>query len=231
MAKSSGRGTNVGSGGVAADAVTTVAAWVVYNVQRGSTIALGSYRGYEMARPLGADYTLRNVRHLVVAGEAVAPEGILVFGKPKTDDWVSADIAPKNINEFQAFSAGTLIAQLRKYGIDYWVYSTGTTSSASTIIAALDGAAGFEKVADWTFERPRGGEPITTSVYRLDLDRLALDAERLYMAPDALERMVALIERDHATDLAGRLAPQVVPAPQTAATDVLMDRLRALGQP
>ena len=144
---------------------------------------------------------------------------------------MSADIQPKNINEFQAFSAGTLIAQLRKYGIDYWVYSTGTTSSAPTILAALEGAPGFEQVANWTFERPRGGEPITTTVYRLDLDRLALDTDRLAMAPDALERMVELIEREHATDLAARLAPQVVAAPRSAATDALIERLRLLATP
>jgi hypothetical protein len=213
------------------DAVTTVAAWVNENVEPGSTIAFGSYLGYEMALPLRADYPLRQVRHQVVVGDVDAPDGVGVFGKPQTDDWVSADIQPKNINEFMAFSASTLIGQLRKYGVDYWVYSTGTTSSAPTITAALEGAPGFERVAQWAFERPRGGEPITTSVYRLDRYRLALDADRLYMAPDALERMVALIESEHATDLASRLAPQVVAAPQSAATDALIERLRLVATP
>ena len=51
------------------------------------------------------------------------------------------------------------------------------------------------------------------------------------MAPDALERMVALIESEHATDLAGRLAPQVVAAPESAATDALIERLRLVATP
>lgn len=212
------------------EAVDTVASWAQDNVEPGSTIAFGSYLGYEMALPLRRDFAVRQVRHQTVVGDVEAPDGVAVFGKPQTDDWVSVDIAPKNINEFQAFSASTFIAQLRKSGADYWAYSTGTTTSAPTIIPALEGATGFEQVAHWAFERPRGG-PIDTYVYRLDLDRLALDTDRMHMAPDALERMVDLIETEGATELAGRLTPQVVPAPPTEATDALIERLRLLGQP
>jgi hypothetical protein len=68
-------------------------------------------------------------------------------------------------------------------------------------------------------------------VYRLDLAKLALDIDRIQMAPDALQRMVALIEREGATQLAQRLAPQVVAAPRTEATDALLARLRSLAQP
>jgi 4-amino-4-deoxy-L-arabinose transferase-like glycosyltransferase len=212
------------------DAVATVAPWVRAHVPRGSTIAFGSYLGYEMALPLRADFTPRQVRHVLVVGDVDAPDGITVFGKPALDDWVSIDIAPKNVNEFQAFSAGTFIAQLRKSGAEYWVYSTGTTTAAPTIIPALEGAAGFEQIAHWAFARPRG-VPIETYVYRLDLELLAIDTDRILVAPDALERMVALIEREGAAALAGRLATQVVAAPRTDATDALLERLWVLGQP
>ncbi len=207
-------------------AVDTVAEWVQGHVAPGSTIAFGSYLGYEMALPLRVAFTTRQVRHVIAVGDVDAPDGVAVFGLPTTDDWVSIDIAPKNVNEFQAFSASMFIAQLRKSGADYWVYSTGTTSSAPTIIPALAGAVGFEQVGHWIFARPRGSKPLETYVFRLDRDRLALATDRIHIAPDALERMVALIEREHATDLARRLAPQLVADPRTAATDALIDRLR-----
>jgi hypothetical protein len=210
--------------------VATVAPWVRDHVPHGSTIAFGSYLGYEMALPLRADFTPRQVRHQNVIGDVNAPDGVTVFGKPTQDDWVSIDIAPKNVNEFQAFSASTLIAQLRKSGAQYWIYTTGTTTSAPTIIPALEGATGFEQIAHWTFARPRGG-PIDTYVYRLDLEHLAIDTDRIHVAPDALERMVALVERKGATALAGRLARQIVADPRSDATDALLERLRVLGQP
>jgi hypothetical protein len=211
-------------------AVDAMVGWAREHIEPGATIAFGSHLSYEMALPLRRDYTVRQVRHITVVSDVDAPDGLTVFGKPVADDWVSVDIAPRNINEFLAFSAGALIAQLRKSGADYWAYSTGTTTSAPTIIAALQGAAGFEQVAHWSIPRARGG-PIETLVYRLDLAKLALDIDRIQMAPDALQRMVALIEREGATQLAQRLAPQVVAAPRTEATDALLARLRSLAQP
>ena len=210
--------------------VATVAPWVRDNVPHGSTIAFGSYLGYEMALPLRADFTPRQVRHQNVIGDVDAPDGVTLYGKPLQDDWVSIDIAPKNVNEFQAFSASTLITQLRKAGAQYWIYTTGTTTSAPTIIPALEGATGFEQIAHWSFARPRG-EPIDTYVYRIDLEHLAIPTDRIHIAPDALERLVALVEDKGATALASRLAAQLVADPRSAATDALLERLRVLSQP
>jgi hypothetical protein len=181
-----------------------------------------------MGLPLRDDFTLRQVRHVLVVADADAPDGVTMFGRPPTADWVSIDIAPKNVNEFQAFSASMLIEQLRRTGAAYWVYTTGTSTAASTIIPALEGASGFEQVMRWTFARPRGA-PIETFVYRLDPDRLALDADVIHVAPDALERIVAFVEREDAAPLARRLAAQVQADPRTVASDALMDRLRLLG--
>lgn len=208
-------------------AVDTVAAWARDHVDPGSTIAFGSYLGFEMALPLRNQFKVRQARHVLVVGDREAPDGVTMFGRPATDDWISVDIAPKNVNEYQAFSASMLTSQLRRSGAAYWVYSTGTTTSAPTIIPALQDATGFEAVAHWAFARPRGG-PIDTYVYRLDLDRIALDTGRIHVAPDALERMVRFVESEAATDLARRLVSQVVPTPGTAATDALVERLRQL---
>lgn len=208
-------------------AVDTMTAWALQNVEPGATIAFGSYLGYEMGLPLRNHYTIRQVRHVVVVGDVEAPDGVAIFGKPTLDDWVSIDIAPKNVNEFLAFSASNLVGQLRRHEVDYWVYSSGASTAAGTIIPAVDGASGFDQVAHWTFPRPRGG-PIDTYVYRLDLDRLALDTTRIRIAPDALERIVDMIETEGATELARRLVPQVEAVPATAATDALIGRLRVL---
>ena len=210
-------------------AVGAMVTWAREHIEPGATIAFGSHLSYEMALPLRLDHPVHQVRHVTVVSDVDAPDGLAAFGKPVADDWVSVDIAPRNVNEFLAFSAGALIAQLRRSGADYYAYTTGTATSAPTIIAALQGAAGFEQVAHWSIPRARGG-PIETFVYRLDLANLAFDTDRIQMAPDALERMVALIEREEATQLAKRLAPQVEAAPRSEATDALLARLRSVAQ-
>ena len=208
-------------------AIDTVVAWAREHVEPGSTIAFGSYLGFEMGLTLRGEYRLRQVRHVLVIADVDAPDGVVQFGRPPVDDWVSIDIAPKNVNEFQAFSASQFIAQLRQSGARYWVYSTGTSTAAPTIIPALDGASGFEEVAHLTFERPRGA-PIETYVYRLDPERLALDIDRIHIAPEALERLVEIIETEAAAPLARRLASQVQADPRTEASDALMARLRSI---
>ena len=208
-------------------AVDTVVAWVRDNVEPGSTVAFGSYLGFEMGLPLRDDFRLRQVRHVLAVADVDAPDGVTMFGRPASDDWVSIDIAPKNVNEFQAFSAGMLVAQLRESGAGHWIYTTGTSTAAPTIIAAIRGAPGFEQVAHWTLERPRGA-PIESFVFRLDPARLALDATRIHVAPDALERIVTFVEREDAAALARRLERQLQPEPAGATTDALMARLRSI---
>ena len=87
--------------------------------------------GFEMGLTLRGEYRLRQVRHVLVIADVDAPDGVVQFGRPPVDDWVSIDIAPKNVNEFQAFSASQFIAQLRQSGARYWVYSTGTSTAGT----------------------------------------------------------------------------------------------------
>jgi 4-amino-4-deoxy-L-arabinose transferase-like glycosyltransferase len=210
-------------------AVSTVAAWVRANVPPGSTLAFGSFLSYEMALPLRASYGVRQVRHVLAVGDVNAPDGIEIFGKPERDDWVSVDIQPNSVNGFQGFSAGLLIDGLRRSGATYWVYSTGPPTAAPSIIAALQGAAGFEPIMHWTFPGPSGRTSVDTYVYRLDRDRLALDVGRIYMSPEAIDQMLTMIEDRGASDLARRLGPQVVVTPRSDAGDLSLARLRQLG--
>jgi 4-amino-4-deoxy-L-arabinose transferase-like glycosyltransferase len=210
-------------------AVTTLAGWVQAHVPPGSTLAFGSFLGYEMALPLRASYQVRQVRHVLAVGDVNAPDGIEIFGKPERDDWVSVDIQPNSANGFQGFSAGLLVEGLQRSGATYWVYSTGPPTSPPSIIPALQSAPGFEPVMHWRFTGPSGRTSVDTYVYRLDRERLALDVGRIHMTPEALDQMLTLIEDKGATDLARRIAPQVVVSPRSDASDLLLARLRQLG--
>ena len=202
-------------------------AWARDNVEPGSTIAFGSYLGFEMGLALRDDFTLRQVRHVLAVADVDAPDGVTMFGRPATDDWVSIDIAPKNVNEFQAFSASMLIEQLRGTGADYWVYTTGTSTAAPTIIPALEGAEGFEQVAHWTFERPRGA-PIETSVYKLDPDRLALDTTGSTWPPTRSSAWwrSSSARTPHHSRVAS--SPRSRSIHRATASEALMDRLRSI---
>ena len=54
----------------------------------------------------------------------------------------------------------------------------------------------------------------------------------MYFSPEALDRMLDLLERDPtaAKDVAARLEPQVVIVPASPEDGALMDRLRRLAQ-
>ena len=65
------------------EAIDTVVAWVRDNAEPGSTIAFGSYLGFEMGLPLRDDFRLRQVRHETVVADAEAPDGVTVFGRPR----------------------------------------------------------------------------------------------------------------------------------------------------
>src|SRR5204862_862156 len=93
-----------GSTGLARDAaIRTTDDWIRANVPPGTKIAFGSFLGYEMALGLVAEYPVVHGRHHNVISSASAPEGILRAGEPPSADWVSVDIAPRNVNEFEAF--------------------------------------------------------------------------------------------------------------------------------
>ena len=217
-----------GLSGIRGPAVETTVGWIRDNIPEGTPIAFGSFLGYEMAYWLVGDYPLYQVRHKNIISDAATPLGLSRVGERPSDDWVAVDIAPRNVNEYQAFRAEWIESSLSRHGIQYWVYATGEDTAAPAITAQLTPEHGFEAVASWDFPGPRS--TITVTVYRVDLDRIALDRSRLYISAEALHRLVAHLARtpEASRAAAAALLTRVVVEPPEEAARADLDRLREL---
>ena len=220
------------SGPARAAATATVDAWVRDNIPAGSRLAFGSFLGYEMALTLSDAYSVSHARHGNVSSSVTAPDGIKRTGELPEDDWLSIDTAPRNVNEFQAFRGGWLVRDLVKEGADYWIYTVGTDTSAQTVLAAATPEHGLEEVAHFEFPIQATGNELETYIFKVDPTKVAFDPKVMYFSPEALDRMLDLLERDPAAakDVAARLEPQVVIVPASPEDGALMDRLRHLAQ-
>jgi hypothetical protein len=223
--------TREGSSHFSQEAIRTTVDWIRTNVPEGTPIAFGSFLSYEMAYHLVADYPTHQVRHHNAVVKPSMPMGFMFPRAEPADDWVAADTAPRNINEYQAFRAGMVEAALRRFRIGYWVYTTGVETSAPSILPQLTPDHGFDPVAHWTFGS--GGRERQVTIFKVDLARAALDRSRLYMSPEALARLVARLEEspEEFRSIAAALLPKIVASPSTDATAADLDRLRALAQP
>jgi 4-amino-4-deoxy-L-arabinose transferase-like glycosyltransferase len=218
------------SGPARADAIRTTDAWVREHLPTGARLAFGSFLGYEMALTLSDAYEVSHARHGNVSMSPDLPDGIKRSGERPAADWLSIDTAPRNINEFQAFRGDWLVRDLVREGADYWIYTVGTATSAHTVLAAANPEHGLEQVAH--FESPIGatGRAFETYVFKVDPTKVAFDPNVMYFSPEALDRMLDLLERDPAAarDVAARLQPQVRIVPESPEDGALMDRLRRL---
>lgn len=210
-------------------AVSTVSRWLRDTVPPGAKVAFPSFLGYEMALGVRGHTDNVLVRARIAIADPKAPEGLMRVGEDVAADWIAVDIAPRNINEYQAFRADWLERELGRNRVDYWVYSTGISTAAGSMIPALTSSTGIEQVAHWTFPVP-GATPIETYVFKVDPERLSFDTNRLYMAPDALDRLVTRLELEATppTELARTLLLRVVPTETSPLGQAAMTRLRAL---
>ena len=216
-------------GGGRGPAVEQTAAWITDNIPPGDKVAFGSFLGYDMALAVQGRYTTVQVRHRISISDVTAPEGLIRAGEQPADDWIAVDIAPRNVNEFQAYRATWLIQQLKNAGVDYWVYATGIDTSAPTIIPALASSTGITQLVHLNFP-VSNHEPIDVYVFRIDREQVAFDTTRLYIAPDALDRLVGLLEQ-HPADAgpaARLLLKRLVPTPATPGSNEALQRLSVL---
>jgi hypothetical protein len=134
------------------------------------------------------------------------------------------------VNEFQAFRGGWLVRDLVKEGADYWIYTVGTDTSAQTVLAAATPEHGFEQVAHFDFPIQATGNELETYIFKVDPSKVAFDPNVVYFSPEALDRMLGLLERDRAAarEVAARLEPQVVIYPSSPEDGALMERLHRL---
>ena len=215
------------SSGLRAQAIATATSWVRDHVAPGSTVAFGSFLSYEMANELSG-YRLVQIRQEIARATPNAPEGLVAEGLAAAPDFVSADIAPRNVNEYQAYQAGQLSAAFRRTGATTWVYSIGTTTSAPTILAAVGTATGIHEVAHWSWTD--GTQTIETHILAVDPQTLQFDPNRLYLAPDALARLVSHLERTPGRSAAAArlLLQRIVVTGDPLAAQPALDRLRTL---
>jgi hypothetical protein len=215
------------TGTARAAAIETAVAWVHGNVAEGETVAIGSFLSYEISLGLHGRNPTDQVRHQLVVGDLSAPDAIRVAGQTAIDDWIAMDIAPRNVNEYQAFSASTLTRELRRSGVTTWIYATEAATSAPEIVDALAAAPGVSEVGSWSWPTPT--IPIGLHVYRIDGAALAFPAARLHVSADALARLVAAVEAagPAGQGTAARLTAEIVVEPASAATEALLARLRA----
>jgi hypothetical protein len=188
-----------------------------------------------MSLSLHRPYRVNQIAQVIARFLASAPLGIGIYGKPPADDWVSVDVAPRNVAEFQAFQSSTISARFKSTGARYWIFNTGTSTSAPTILAAIDSDDGLTLVASWDFPYPRSGSAspgyLHSFIYRVDAATVSIDPGRLFIAPDALDRLVSQLEagpRADAGTIAARLLDRVVISPTGPGDAALLDRLRRL---
>ena len=216
------------SGDARRQAIETTVGWIKANATPGEPVAIGSFLSYEISLGLRDHNPTKQVRHEQVVGDPTAPDGVRVSGQPARDDWISIDEAPRNVNEFGAFSANELAKDLRASGARLYVYATEAATSAPTVVDALEGAPGVTEVATWTFPTPT--IPVGIHVYRIDPGALDLPTDKVHLSAKALERLVGELEAagEAGKKTAAGLVDKLVVAPATPATDALLARLRAL---
>ncbi len=218
-----------GGGRARAEIVADAVAWVRANVPPGSTVALGSLLGYEIGNELVGDYRVVRITQTSARVDPRAPLGVAPPAGGTVEDWIALDPAPRNTTEFAAFRASSILDRLRRSGAAVWIYVTGTDTAAPTVLAALTAEHGFTAAARFVAPTTASSPPIEALVLRVDPTRLALPADRLYVAPAALERLVAGLRAANPPprDVAARLLERVVVVP-SGTEGQLLDALRAL---
>src|SRR4029077_12234177 len=102
------------------------------------------------------------------------------------------------------------------------------------ILAAIDADDGLTVVAKWTFgyHKPTGGTgQLASYVFRVDGNAVTIDPTQLFIAPDALDRLLSALEANQdsaTTQVAAKLLERLVIPPAGLEDAALMDRLRHL---
>jgi hypothetical protein len=207
-------------------AVATIAAWVRSAVPTNETLAAGSLLGNETAIEL-PEYRVVKLSAREATVSAAAPLGLSIAPGDAIQDWLSVDPHPRKTSMFLAIDAGSLVQALRSNSIAYWIYVTGETTAAPTIVPALTPAHGFDVAAHWTF--PGGGRTLEAWVFRVAPDRLEFGGAPIRIAPAALTRLVGLLAAiPDGPAIATRLTTRILVDPPDSAGSQAMLELRAL---
>lgn len=210
-----------------ARATADTIAWIRSTVPPGGTVAFGPYLSMETSIDIPAGYRAIQVRHFLAIADPGARLG-LRGAKGTPDDFVAVDVAPIKANQFNVYAASQMLKLLRNGHALYYVYPISHLSSARSILAVLTPENGFTEIGPpRTYVGPT--DTIDVHTYRVDLATLDIPTDRLFIARDALERLVDRLEREPATGAvaAGNLVDRIV-APADGSEADLLARLKAL---
>jgi hypothetical protein len=201
-------------------------AWIAANVPPGTTVAFGSYLSMETSIDLPAGYRALQVRQFLAVDDPSAPLGLRSAPGTATD-YVAVDVAPLKANQFDVFAASQLVRQLKAAHAAFYVFPVSHELTSATVLAVLTRTNGFTELPVRTYHG--AGDTIDVHTYRIDPTMLNVPADRLYVAADALERLVDRLERTPAAGAtaASGLLDRIV-APADGSETALLDRLRRL---
>jgi hypothetical protein len=211
---------------VESEASRGAAAWIRANVPAGTVVAFGPYLSMETSIDMPAGSHSVEIRHYLATADPSAPLG-LRSAAGGSADWVAVDAAPGKASQFNVYDAAQLVNAFRTSGARYYVYPVPEIGGSTEVLNVLEPADGFTEVA--TLRYTGRSRTVTTHIYRVDLDGLTIPPNRLFIAAEALERLVDRLERQPAqgrTAAAG-LLERIVP-PAGGSLDVLLARLRQL---
>ncbi len=202
-------------------------AWIEANVPQGGTVAVGSYLSMETSIDLPVDVHAIQVRHYLAIDDPTAPLGLRsAAGTP--GDYVAIDVAPIKANQFNVFSASQMVRLLRDSKALYYIYPITEARSSKMVLNLLTPENGFTEIGPpRSYTGPT--DTIDVHTYRVDQERLSIPADRIFVAPDALERLTDRLEADaaHGATAAGNLVDRIVP-PADGSEMALLARLKAL---
>jgi 4-amino-4-deoxy-L-arabinose transferase-like glycosyltransferase len=220
--------TREGSGATTPQAVDTTVAWIRAHVPRGTTVAFGAYLSFSLADRLVPDYRLVQLQARLTTADPTYPEAFRYGKEAPSTDWVAADTAPRNVNQYEAFRASWIADEVANDDITTWVYATGADTAAPSILGQLTPDHGFSTEASWTFGS--GKDAIQITVFAVDPAAIRLDPGELFISPAALQRVTTKLATQpvQAKPAAGLLLDRVEVIPSSPAADASLGQLRAL---
>ncbi|MEO8229231.1 MAG: hypothetical protein ABI628_05635 [Chloroflexota bacterium] len=208
-------------------ATSDTIAWVKANIPPGGTVALGSYLAMETSIELPAGIKAIQVRHFLAIDDPEAPLGLRSAGRARTD-YVAVDVAPIKANQFNVFAAGQIVDLIRNNRALYWIYPISRERSSKMILSVLTPENGFTEVGP-PRSYPGPTDTIDVHTYKVDQGTLNVPVDRMFIAPDALERLLLRLEDDpgKGSKAAASLVDRIV-SPADGSENALLARLTTL---
>jgi 4-amino-4-deoxy-L-arabinose transferase-like glycosyltransferase len=208
-------------------ATADTVAWIKANIPPGGTVAVGPYLSMETSIDMPAGIKAIQVRHFLAIDDPRAPLGLRNAAGPRTD-YVAVDVAPIKANQFNVYAASQMVDPLRKNDVLYYIYPVSRARSSKMVLNVLAPENGFTEIGPpRTYPGPT--DTIDVHTYKVDLARLNIPADRMFIAPDALERLLLRLEGDPAdgAKAAATLVDRIV-RPADGSEDALLARLTTL---